>query len=84
MSQDTGIREALIGFISTELVGDGMRPIEADTDLLGSGIVDSLGMMSLVFFLEQEFDVEIPPEDVIIDHFGSVGAIQAYLSKRMS
>ena len=39
-------------------------------------------MMSLVLFVEKEFDVTIPPQDVTIEHFLSIDTISAYLQKR--
>jgi len=72
--------KATIGrFIAREILGEADRVVDDDSDLLGSGIVDSLGMMSMVFFLEQEFEVEIPPEDVTIDNFQTLKTIERYL-----
>jgi acyl carrier protein len=38
--------------------------------------------MSLVHHLEQDLGIEIPPEDVTIDHFVSLAAIEAYVTRR--
>lgn len=84
MSKTTPIIDAVTAFIAQELAGDPSLQLDADTDLLGTGLVDSLGVMTLVFFLEEEFGVEIPAEDVVIDHFGTPGAIDEYLSARRS
>lgn len=56
--------------------------IEDDEDLLGGGLVDSVGMMSLVLFIEEEFDVSVPPEDVVIENFFSIRTIEAYVRGR--
>lgn len=78
------MKERLIRYISEELLGqpegaaDGIAP---DEDLLG-GRVDSLGIMSLVFFIEQELGIRVPPEDVTIENFRTVETIDAYLSGR--
>jgi len=73
------MREVIARFIAREILGDADRALDYDQDLLGGGMVDSLGMMSLVFFLEEEFDVEIPPEDVTIDNFLSLRTIERYV-----
>jgi acyl carrier protein len=39
-------------------------------------------MASVVLFIETNCEIEIPPEDVTIDHFFSLNAINAYLKKR--
>ncbi len=73
--------EIVNAFIATELLG-GQVAIENDEDLLGHAAIDSLAVVGLVAFLEKEFDVHIPPEDVTIDNFRSVQAISSYLDKR--
>jgi acyl carrier protein len=75
------MRETVGRFIATELLNEPDRVITADHDLLTSGLVDSMGIMTLVFFIEQEFGVQIAPGDVTIENFGSLRAIDAFLSR---
>ena len=51
-------------------------------DLLGSGIIDSMGFMRLVMFIETEMGTKIPPEDMTIENFMTVDSITAYLNGR--
>lgn len=79
------MRERLARYIAEELIGpgaNGARPIALDEDLLGSGLIDSLGIMSLVFFIEQEAGLDIPPEDVTIENFQTLETIDAYVARR--
>ncbi len=79
------MRDVLVRYISRELLNEAeVRQGLEEVDLLMSGMVDSLGVTSLIFFIEQEFGVEIPPEDVTIENFQSVLAIEAYLRRRES
>ncbi|NER13675.1 acyl carrier protein [Leptobacterium flavescens] len=74
----------LINYISGELIGGSEDvAINADDDLLGSGLVDSLGMMKLVLFIENEFQLKIPPEDMTIENFMTVECISNYLETRI-
>lgn len=68
-------------FVSEKLL-DG-RSIASDENLLLSGLVDSLGVMQLVRFLETRFGIQIPAEDVTIEHFMTVDAISAYVGNRL-
>jgi acyl carrier protein len=76
------VKARLSRFITHELLNQPARTIADDEDLLGSGLLDSLTVMSLVHHLETELGVEIPPEDVTIDHFVSLAAIDAYVARR--
>lgn len=71
--------------ITQELLSDrNGTAISDDDNLLGSGLLDSVGMMSLVLFIEEELQIEVPPEDVTIEHFLSINTIDAYLRQRQA
>lgn len=79
------MKERLAAYIGQELVDrtvHGDREIAFDEDLLGSGLLDSLGIMSLVIFIEQEMAIDIPAEDVTIENFETLETIDAYLERR--
>ena len=79
------MKDTLKRYIEEELLSDrGTVAVADDDNLLGSGMVDSVGMMSLVLFIEETFDVMVPPEDVTIEHFLSLNTIDAYVQKRRS
>ena len=71
----------IIDYIKSELAGDPNAALTADDDLLNSGLVDSMGVMRLIAFIEEEFNVKIPPQDLVIENFVSVSAMVAYLNK---
>ena len=73
--------ETLLEFIRTELLDD-MDDIETDENLLADGMVDSLGMVRMMGFIEQSFGVIVPPEDMTIQNFRTVERVVAYLSER--
>ena len=61
------------------------RDISYDEPLLGSGIVDSLGVLELIAFLEQEFQVTVQDEELVPQNFQSLECIAALVrSKRHS
>ncbi len=64
----------------------GMNPEElADKDsLLDKGIVDSTGVLELVGFLEETFEIQIEDEELIPDNLDSVDKIAAYVNKKQS
>jgi acyl carrier protein len=61
-----------------------MRPdyqFSDDDALIGRGIVDSLGVMELITFVEETFAVHVADEDVTEEHLGSISAIARYVAR---
>lgn len=48
---------------------------ENETDLIGNHILDSLKIVQLVGALNDEFDIEITPIDIVPENFKTVSAI---------
>jgi len=62
-----------------------MRPgfeFSDDDFLMGKGIIDSLGVMELIGFIEEAFDTSVADEDVTEENLGSVNAIARYIAAR--
>lgn len=76
------MKERLARYIANELLNQPDLAMSEDQDLLGSGLLDSLRVMSLVHFIEQDLGIDVPPEDVVIENFVSLAAIEAYLARR--
>lgn len=70
-------------FIVTEITGE-LRPgeVSRDTDLLAAGLIDSLGIMELVKFLEGRFGIAVGDEDLEPDNFRSIDAIAAFVARK--
>ncbi|MAE65319.1 MAG: acyl carrier protein [Phycisphaeraceae bacterium] len=79
-SMDT--RDTLKQYICAELLND-LDDLDDSENLLSDGMVDSLGMVRLLGFIEDELNVSVPPEDFTIDNFRTVADIATYLDARM-
>lgn len=75
------LADDLVTFIDAE-VSSGDEPATHGTDLLMSGLVDSLGVVRIVDWLETRLSIEIDPSDVVLEHFISVDAMIDYLRQR--
>jgi acyl carrier protein len=56
--------------------------IEKDTALLEKGILDSLGILDVVSFLESEFSITINDEELVPENFQSLGTLSSFVRKR--
>lgn len=72
--------EALLEFVATEVAFDGIA-VDADTDLLLTGAVDSLGVIRITQWMEDELGFEVDPADVILENFQTVARMIAFLER---
>lgn len=63
-------------------VGRGIDSIGRDDDILALGIVDSLGLLQLVSFLEEKFGIKVEDEDLVIDNFRSISRIEQFVEEK--
>lgn len=78
---DTQVR----GILQREFLAD--RPdvvISAEENLVDSEIIDSLGIMMLVGFIEKDFGIEIDPEEIVADNFVTIAAIDKLVSAKLT
>lgn len=73
--------DQLIDFIQTEIVL-GSIAVSADTDLLLTGAVDSLGVIRITQWMEDSLGVAVDPGDVTLENFQTIERMAAYLSGR--
>lgn len=56
-----------------------------DDSLLGRGIVDSTGMLEIIFFIEEQLGVKVKDEEMIPDNLDGVNKIANFvMSKRQA
>jgi len=54
------------------------------SSLVDSGILDSVGVFTLVGFLEQHFHIEVPDEDLAWSNFDTVAAITRFVESKLA
>lgn len=71
----------MISYIKDELhAGESDLEISPEDDLLGSGLVESMGMMKIIGFIEDQFGITVPPKDMTIENFLTIDAMVRYIS----
>lgn len=58
------------------------QSVEADTDLLLTGLVDSLGVIRIVAWIEERLGIEIDPGHVLLENFQTVALMVQYVKNR--
>ncbi len=70
-------------FIVTTFPGDDTAP-GLDMDLLEAGVIDSIGVLTLVTWLEETFGFLVDDEDVVPENLGSIAGITAYAERKLA
>jgi acyl carrier protein len=61
------------------LFSDNGYPHSDSTSFLEEGIVDSMGIMELVMFVEESLHITVEDEELVPDNFDSVSKLAAYI-----
>jgi acyl carrier protein len=64
------------------LFSDNGFPYPDEASFLEEGIVDSVGVMELVAFVEEKFKLKIDDMEVTPDNFDSVGKLAAFVRRK--
>lgn len=73
------LSEKIHGFVAAYLRDPNLSP---DTDIFASGLVNSLFAAQLVMFIETELGVIIDNEDLELENFASVAAVEAFVRRK--
>lgn len=76
--QDT-IREYIVENI---LFGDGQR-LEMDTLFHEGGVLDSTGVLEIITFVEERFDIRIADSEVIPENLGTLRRISGFVETKL-
>ncbi len=85
MIETAELKKKIEAFILTEIKDDsGMQRISDDEQLLDSGILDSLGILKLLSFLDEEFNVDISAREVKPENFATMQTICAFIERQQN
>ncbi len=82
MTKVNAVRERIKGFILEKFPLARKQGLNNGDQLLERGIVDSLGVLDLVSFLEQEFAISVSDEELVPEHFRTIECLAAFVQKR--
>ena len=74
--------ELIHGFIKQRFPLASSKELTQDLSLLDSGVVDSLGVLDLVGFIEEQFGIAAQDEDLVPENFDSIDALTRFVEER--
>ena len=63
-------------------LGDDPGDLPGSASLIEAGLIDSTGVLELVGFLEERFDVRITNEELLPENLDSIDNIVAFVEKK--
>lgn len=55
-----------------------------DASLLDQGVIDSTGMLELIFFIEQKFGIKVENAEMVPENLDTVEAVAAFVDRKKS
>jgi acyl carrier protein len=68
--------------IENFVLSDQVDEMGFDESFLENGVVDSTGILELVFFVEDKFGIQIDTSEVLPENFDSVNCLAAYVRRK--
>jgi acyl carrier protein len=69
--------------VETFAMDNGGQALADDLHLIDQGVIDSLGIVKLIAFMEQRFSISIPADELLPENFESVIAISDLVDRRL-
>jgi acyl carrier protein len=80
MDNLTKVREFVV---ENFLLGDGQL-LKEDTSFMQEGVIDSTGILELVFFLEESFGINVADDELVPENMDSLRNIAGYIDRKLS
>lgn len=78
-----GIQEKLKNYLLLELAADlGIETLSEEDDLLEQGIIDSMGIMNVIAFMEESFDIAVEDQEIVPENFQTIKNMEQFIGQK--
>jgi len=70
-------------FILTHLYYGEDTSMGDEDSFLETGVIDSMGVMELVFFIQSEFGVEVAQPEIVVENFDSIRKLANFVRRKL-
>ena len=74
------IEGRIFDFMQRELLSPEVS-VDRDDELLSGGVLDSIAVLRLATFVEEEFRFKMQPSDFVVENFQTVAVLAAYVRR---
>jgi len=77
------IEDEIRQFVLENLYFSEDTPIHDEYSFLKTGVIDSMGVMELVSFVQSRFGIRVDPSEVVVEHFDSVRQLAGFIRRKL-
>ena len=77
------LKSQIRDFIIENFLFGNANGLKDDTSFLEEGIIDSTGVLELVTFLEENFEIQVEDEELIPENLDSIDNVTGYLERKI-
>ena len=83
MHSGMGVEQEIRKYIVEDILyGDGEK-LSEDTSFQESGILDSMGFLSLITFVEEKYGIQIKDREIVPENFDSLQKITGFVEQKL-
>jgi len=82
MNDVSPVKASIRAFIVKKFPAAKKRQMSDELPLLESGIIDSMGILDVVAFLEQNFAIQLTDEELTPDNFANINCIASFVEQK--
>ena len=82
MQTTTDIERDVRSFVIQQFLSGNASRLRADGSLLGD-VIDSMGVITLVAYLQEHFGITVEDDEVLPSNFDTINNLVAYLSAKL-
>lgn len=77
------IQAKLKDYLLMELAADlGIETLSEEDDLLEQGIIDSMGIMNVIAFMEENFEIAVEDQEIVPDNFQTIKNMEQFIGQK--
>ena len=77
-------KDAIREFIRTNFLFGNTNHLNDEDSFMESGIIDSTGVLELVSFVEEKFNIDVKDDELVPDNFDSTSKLAEYVAYKQT
>lgn len=82
IENEVEIKEKILKYI-IESTFDDVKKINDETLIFEEGVLDSMGLLFLIEFLQEEFNITTDDDELVVENFQSINSIVRYMNSKL-